>query len=266
MGAVDSKVEEVAASAVYKERNDRLAPKTTPHVNPEIRSVPSSTAYTMRRRPHRSASVNALSILLALISYLPFLIQAHGYVSWPPIRSVGPAMVAACGALIAAEIERDNTSHVEGLPELAMRRDSRYGGVERCNLWLCKGLQFADNNGSSRASTSDNGSSTLANNAGISTSTGTGGTSNVQGPWIPGQTVRMTVTITIPHEGTANVSVVDAATNEIVPGGELLAYWKDGYASERGFYARTMPKNQTDFEVRIPDLKGRCAVPGECVS
>lgn len=202
----------------------------------------------MRRQPGQPIVSWALITLLSLAYVFPLLVQAHGFVLSPPTRSVGPATVAACGALIASEIALDNTSHVEGLPELTVRKDSGYGGPEKCNLWLCRGLQFADFNSTRDGDGNDNP------------------LKNVQGPWSPGQVVRMCVVITIPHQGTANVSIVDTRTNEMVPGGELLASWKSGYAGESDFYARTIPKDQTDFDITIPDLKGRCTKPGDCVS
>ena len=55
-----------------------------------------------------------LSGLLALAS-------AHGYVDFPPARQAGAATDSACGKSIGDEIRRDNTSHVEGLPELAAK-------------------------------------------------------------------------------------------------------------------------------------------------
>ncbi|KAK8117968.1 uncharacterized protein PG998_006249 [Apiospora kogelbergensis] len=68
----------------------------------------------------------------------------HGFISSPPARQGGDASVAACGKAVVDTIRADNTSHVEGLPELAAKKDSGYH-ADLCNLWLCKGLQFADN-------------------------------------------------------------------------------------------------------------------------
>ena len=70
-----------------------------------------------------------------------------------------------------------------------------------CNLWLCKGFQFADN-------------------------------SNNVHSFQPGQTIDFSVNIAAPHTGFANVSVVDTATDQII-GMPLIEF--DDYASNSGF-------------------------------
>lgn len=101
-------------------------------------------------------------------------------------------------------------------------------------VWLCKGQQFADN------------------------------AANVQ-VYAPGEVVPIQVDLTIPHVGSANVSVVETATNAVL--GQPLLSWPSGYADEREFYAGTTPADQTDFSVTIPDdLGGKCAEAGACVS
>ncbi|KAK6064361.1 hypothetical protein SCUP515_11828 [Seiridium cupressi] len=158
-------------------------------------------------------------------------VLAHGYVSSPAVRQPGNAAVAACGSSVVDNIRNDNTSHVEGLPELAAQ-DSGYNST-LCNLWLCRGLQYADN------------------------------AANVQ-KYVPGQVVNLKVKLTIPHTGNANVSVVDSKTNEIL--GQPLVSWDQGYADEKAFYAGNTPKDQVDFNVTIPgDLGTSCAVDGACV-
>ena len=77
------------------------------------------------------------------------LVQGHGLISSPPAREPGDATAAACGSQIAEEIARDPTSHVEGLPELGAA-DPDFDGA-KCNPWLCKGMQFADNAGNVQA-------------------------------------------------------------------------------------------------------------------
>ncbi|KAK8123935.1 hypothetical protein PG999_003853 [Apiospora kogelbergensis] len=150
----------------------------------------------------------------------------------PPARQGGDASVAACGKAVVDTIRADNTSHVEGLPELAAKKDSGFH-ADLCNLWLCKGLQFADN------------------------------AANVQA-YRPGQSVNMKIKLTIPHTGNANVSVVDTKSNTIV--GKPLVRWDKGYADERDFYAKKTPKDQVDFNVTIPeDLGDKCATAGACV-
>ncbi|KAI1641022.1 hypothetical protein F4809DRAFT_660622 [Biscogniauxia mediterranea] len=170
-----------------------------------------------------------LSILLLL---LPALAHAHGLITWPPPRTPGAATSAACGAAIAGALAADPTSHVEGLAELGARE----GGYDAaaCNVWLCRGLQFGDDDAA-----------------------------NVQA-WAPGESVAVRVRLAIPHAGAANVSVVDAAANRVL--GAPLAAWPAGYADEAAFYAGATPPDQTDFNVTIPeDLGDRCATPGACV-
>ncbi|KAI0127850.1 hypothetical protein BJ170DRAFT_702109 [Xylariales sp. AK1849] len=158
-------------------------------------------------------------------------VSAHGYLSSPPARQYGDAAIAACGPSVVASIKADNTSHVEGLPELAAQ-DSQYNAT-LCNLWLCRGLQYADN------------------------------AVNVQ-KYAPGQVVNIKIKLTIPHTGNANVSVVDTKTNVIV--GEPLKSWPSGYAAEQAFYSNSTPTDQVDFNVTIPtDLGATCAQDGACV-
>jgi hypothetical protein len=171
----------------------------------------------------------ALSLLRLLV--LATTVVAHGYVSSPPARQAGPATDAACGKLVADVIRADNTSHVEGLPEEAAQAGSGYH-ADACNLWLCKGLQYADN------------------------------AANVQ-RWAAGATVEMRVLLTIPHDGTANVSIVDLARNEVV--GDMLLVWDAHYANEAEFHAGTLPRNNTAFNVTLPDVSERCGTAGACV-
>ncbi|KAI8962762.1 hypothetical protein F5Y11DRAFT_176740 [Daldinia sp. FL1419] len=164
------------------------------------------------------------------IAALAATVSGHGLISKPTPRGPGDASSAACGSSVVTNIKGDLTSHVEGLPELAAA-DSGYHG-ELCNLWLCRGLQYADN------------------------------AANVQA-YKAGQKVTIEVQLTIPHAGAANVSVVDTKTNTII--GEPLLSWPSGYADERQFYAHQTPANQTKFDVTIPDLGSQCSTAGDCV-
>lgn len=175
-----------------------------------------------------------LSLLLSLLATLALIptSAAHGYLSYPAARQAGAATAAACGQAVTAAILRDNTSHVEGLPELAARAGSGYDATV-CNLWLCRGIQFADN------------------------------ADGVQ-VWRAGQSVPIKVRITIPHDGSANVSIVDTRRNERL--GDMLAVWPVGYANETDYFAGSLPANMTEFNVTVPDLGERCARAGDCVS
>jgi hypothetical protein len=78
----------------------------------------------------------------ALIALLPTTILGHGLITSPPSRPTGPSIIANCGPKVEQDIRLDNTSHIEGLPELAAK-DSNYKPT-LCNLWLCKGLQVCE--------------------------------------------------------------------------------------------------------------------------
>ncbi|KAI1777761.1 hypothetical protein F4818DRAFT_324958 [Hypoxylon cercidicola] len=165
------------------------------------------------------------------VAALAATVSAHGLITSPTPRAPGDASVAACGSSVVANIANDKTSHVEGLPELAAA-DAGYN-AELCNLWLCKGLQFADN------------------------------AANVQ-KYAPGQSVNIQVSLSIPHVGAANVSIVDTKTDAII--GQPLLSWPSGYADERAFYGHTTPANQTNFNVTIPeDIGTQCSEAGACV-
>jgi len=153
--------------------------------------------------------------------------SAHGLVREPATRGPGEATEAACGKVMAEFYRADNTSY----PEALLRANP--GGLEapydpeNCNLWLCKGYQFADN------------------------------AANVQS-YTAGQVVDFDVWIRIPHEGHANVSVVDTASNSVI--GTPLVAWPDHYAG-----SANPPANQTKFSVTIPELGDQCAEAGACV-
>jgi hypothetical protein len=122
----------------------------------------------------------------------------------------------------------DNTSYPEAL--LRANPGGLKGGYDpkKCNLWLCRGYQFADN------------------------------VANVQS-YKPGQVVDIEVWIRIPHKGYANVSVVDTASNTVI--GSPLKSWPSNYAA-----TANPPADQTKFNVTIPDLGGKCTEAGACVS
>jgi hypothetical protein len=77
-----------------------------------------------------------------ILSLLP-LVFSHGLITKPTPRGPGDASLAACGSSVTKNIKADLTSHVEDLPELAAK-DAKFD-KEKCNLWLCRGLQFEDN-------------------------------------------------------------------------------------------------------------------------
>ena len=167
---------------------------------------------------------------VAFITLIPAVLS-HGLIQTPPSRPVGSAIVSNCGNGVTTQIKQDNTSHVEGLPEAAAK-DSAYKAA-KCNLWLCKGLQFSDNP-----------------------------STNVQS-WTAGQVVPIKVWVRIPHEGSANVSIVDTKTNTMI--GTALKSWAKGYAP--GHFESDVPADQKEFNVTIPSgLETKCATAGDCVS
>ncbi|KAF2114002.1 hypothetical protein BDV96DRAFT_106420 [Lophiotrema nucula] len=165
----------------------------------------------------------------ALLALIPSVL-GHGLIQTPPSRPVGDAIVANCGNGVTTQIKQDNTSHVEGLPEAAAK-DKNYNAA-KCNLWLCKGLQFTDNP-----------------------------TANIQ-TWKAGDVIPIKVWVRIPHEGSANVSIVDTKTNTLV--GTALKAWAKGYAP--GKSESDVPADQKQFSVTIPTgLETKCANAGDCV-
>ena len=86
--------------------------------------------------------MKSITSILAAASAIS-MVSGHGLVISPPVRAVGPAMNATCGTAVTSMVQEDPTSHVEGLPEAAAT-DPTFNPTA-CNLMLCKGLQFADN-------------------------------------------------------------------------------------------------------------------------
>ncbi|KAF2822913.1 hypothetical protein CC86DRAFT_73697 [Ophiobolus disseminans] len=166
--------------------------------------------------------------IAALLVLVPAVL-GHGLITSPPSRPVGPAIIANCGPKVEQDIRLDNTSHVEGLPELAAK-DSAYKAA-KCNLWLCKGLQFDDNKNNTQT-------------------------------WTAGQVVPIKIWLRIPHEGSANVSIVDTKSNKVV--GSMLKVWAKGYAPGRK--ESDVPADQKEFSVTVPEgLEEKCASAGDCV-
>ncbi|KAH7116251.1 hypothetical protein B0J11DRAFT_444153 [Dendryphion nanum] len=144
---------------------------------------------------------------------------AHGNITSPPARQPGPAMAQICGNAAVTAILADGTGPLENIPS---------NGSPNCNIFLCKGAQFADNQ------------------------------ANVQA-FRAGQRVNFRAQLPIPHEGPANVSIIDTATNTPV-GLPLLEF--DSYADEN---LAQLPPNNTAFSVTMPtNLGTQCTVPGEC--
>lgn len=150
------------------------------------------------------------------------LVAAHGMIKTPTPREAGSSMSSVCGSQIYNMLSSDAYGNIQGEEQL-IGTDF----TDECNLWLCKGMQYADN------------------------------TANVQS-YSTGEEVAITYDVRAPHTGTANVSIVDTATNTVI--GDQLAYWSV-FASN----SQAMAANETAFSITIPDLAGKCTTAGECV-
>ena len=133
---------------------------------------------------------------------------------------------AACGQQVYYNQEGDNYGNIQGELQVASTQTD-YNAAE-CNIWLCKGFKYSDNTDKVEAYTA-------------------------------GQTVDFKFDIRAPHTGTANVSIVDTATNSII--GTPLISWSSFASTASSDYA-----NQTSFSITIPDdLGSQCSKAGACV-
>ncbi|THH05938.1 hypothetical protein EW145_g4424 [Phellinidium pouzarii] len=169
----------------------------------------------MQFRPSTVISLLTLAVAAA----------AHGNVASPIARGVGSAMTSECGSVVSNMLKYDINTNQQQLEQNSAQVGGGY--TDACELFLCKGTQFADN------------------------------TANVHS-FSQGQTVPFTVNIVAVHTGVANVSVVNLKTNSVI--GEPLISWTD-YASNN----HALPLNNTEFSVTIPtDLGSTCSTAGDC--
>jgi hypothetical protein len=150
----------------------------------------------------------------------------HGIITSPTARSAGIAMKAVCGQQVTDNLQSNEYGDIQQLSQIGASQDDF--DVSLCDVSLCKGLQFDDN------------------------------TANVQ-KFTPGQVVSIKVDIQAKHTGTANVSIVDTATNKMISN-ELIYF--PVYAST----ATDLPKNQTSFSITMPDVSSQCGTAGACVA
>ncbi|KAF9739688.1 hypothetical protein PMIN02_012377 [Paraphaeosphaeria minitans] len=152
-------------------------------------------------------------------TFLAATALAHGNIVSPPVRQAGAVTQQVCGAQAVSALTSDITGPLENVAS---------NGSPDCNIFLCKGIQFEDNQ------------------------------NNVQ-EFATGEQVDFAAEIPIPHEGPCNVSVVDLATNTLV-GQPLISF--ASYADEA---LAQLPLNNTQFSVTMPtDLGTQCQQPGEC--
>lgn len=96
------------------------------------------------------AVARCLPVLLFAVS-----VMGHGAVTEPPPRPLGPAYVAACGQEIRDADDKVGSVSFSGAAStrltFSLRGTLRIWEMEQlphdpksCDLWLCKGRQFAD--------------------------------------------------------------------------------------------------------------------------
>jgi len=161
-----------------------------------------------------------------IISLLPFLVtsvSAHGYITNPVARQPSTQFGALCGSQTLSNQASDIYGNIQGELQVAGS-----GLTADCNLWLCKGFVFADQPAS-----------------------------NVQS-YTAGEVVPIHFDIRAPHDGVANVSIVDTASNSVIS--ELKSF------AQFALTSRPIQSTETDFDITIPsDLGGKCTTAGECV-
>jgi predicted carbohydrate-binding protein with CBM5 and CBM33 domain len=153
------------------------------------------------------------------------LVSAHGFILSPSPRMPGSAMSDACGEQMYNNQMGDNYGNVQGQLQVTNGQTDFDAGA--CDVWLCKGYKYDDN------------------------------TDNVQ-EYTVGQEVDISVDIRAPHTGVANVSVVSTSSGAVL--GSALKSW-----DEYGSNAYTIPEDQKEFSITIPDEASECSSPGDCV-
>ncbi|KAF1362719.1 hypothetical protein EJ07DRAFT_106586 [Lizonia empirigonia] len=149
-------------------------------------------------------------------------VAAHGFISSPSPRLPGNGLKAACGDQVYNQQSSDHYGNVQGALQ------NLQGDHPDCRMWQCKGVPFAD--------------------AGeIFT-------------YSAGEVVPMKIDIRAPHDGVANVSIVNIKTDKVI--GEPLISW-DQYALTSS--PMSAHPNWTSFDITMPDVSSECAQAGDCV-
>ncbi|ESK90776.1 chitin binding [Moniliophthora roreri MCA 2997] len=149
---------------------------------------------------------------------------AHAVVTTPTPRQFGPAAQEACGAAVYKSL----TSDLTGPIEFSVRKIDTTYNADACHIWFCRGAQYEDNVENTRV-------------------------------YEAGTVVPMKIDLVAHHTGYANVSVVDLAAQ--VPIARLFTW--PVYAND-SLGPSKWPKNETEFEVTIPDLGSKCTQAGAC--
>ena len=164
------------------------------------------------------------STIAMSLAALATQVSAHGYLTKPVPRQPGDKLKEACGAQIFNQWKSDINGNVQGALQNSHQPDYNEAA---CNIWQCKGMKLED-----------------------------GG--NVES-FTAGQKVPITFNVAAPHTGTANMSIIDTASNSII-GKPLITF--DDYAST----ATGVSADEKNFDITIPsDLGGKCAKAGDCV-
>ncbi|KAL1798547.1 hypothetical protein ACET3X_002584 [Alternaria dauci] len=149
-------------------------------------------------------------------------VAAHGFISEPTPRQPGDGLKAACGDQVYNTQSSDKYGNVQGALQ------NLQGDHPDCRMWQCKGVPFSD--------------------------------AGEIFEYTAGQVIPMKVEIRAPHDGVANVSIVNVATDKVI--GEPLISW-DEYA------LTSSPISQhpdwTSFDITMPDVSAECANKGDCV-
>lgn len=153
------------------------------------------------------------------------LAAGHGIIASPTARSPGNAMKTACGQQVTYNLQSNEYGDIQQLMQNGASQKNF--DLASCDVSLCKGLQLEDNS------------------------------ANVQ-KFTACQVVPIKVDIQAKHTGTANVSIVDTASNTMIS--QELAYFPV-YAST----ATDIPKNQAQFNIAMPDVSSQCSTAGACV-
>ncbi|KAF2765014.1 hypothetical protein EJ03DRAFT_280967 [Teratosphaeria nubilosa] len=157
---------------------------------------------------------------------LATLCAAHGYFQSPIARQPGTHFAGACSQQAYYNMAGSINGNIQGLEQVVATQGDY--NAQECNLWMCKGMKYADN------------------------------TDNVQ-KYTAGQNIDLYHPIVAPHTGYANVSIIATSSNTTLAAN--LSHW-DVYASN------AVPKvtSQENFTITMPtDLGSKCATAGECV-
>lgn len=161
-----------------------------------------------------------LAVLASAVAVL-----AHGVITTPTPRALGPAAQAACGDAVYKVLKSDKAGPIENA---AAKIDSSYD-ADACHLFFCRGNQFEDNK------------------------------SNVKS-YPAGTEIAFHVDLIAHHTGYANVSIVNLITQTAI--GAPLKTWP--VYSNDSLGPKDWPPDETDFTVTIPKLNGACSTAGQC--